>query len=516
MNSHRVSMFLKKSRLIRFNKKITLKSVLYLMIFNIIVSILILFKKPTTNIYYMKLNKQELLLDVSNLYRRFYYLDQRNRSSLLESANKTLDKLRIIKHNIDKVSPKQTVSTASTALRINDNFFNLNSFINDLSTRRSPLALHEPQILIDNKNACRMDDPRKVFIVCMIHSHRNNFIRRKTMRDTWLSANKLNILDLVDNPTIPHDLNASSSLEIVHMFIIGSDKAQNQSSSDFEKIKHESDLFNDIILIDTVDNYQNLVYKHLTLINWLIENCANARYVLKLDDDVFVNIKPLSKHLIGKFGVEPPSHSHFMYCSICDQALPVRLNESKWHVSYENYPFQFYPRYCEGFSYITNIATIRLMQQQSKIIPRFWIDDVYMTGLLLHGMKQIDWFDYNPVFKWSFYDFWDMGNTGGVFEGLYANWLRLMRVKVADYYKSNLLVVLHVQKNNNEVNYELTNEKIQRFYRKNKINLCFLNNLDLLVINDSNLFHNELAKCNNTEKISFAFYEFCSQLWQVN
>ena len=515
MNCHRHFMFLKQSRMIKLNKKITLKSVIYLMIFNIIISVLILFKKPTTNIYFMKLNKQELLLDVSNLYRGFYYLDRRSSSSsLLESANKTLDKLRIIKHNIDKVSPKRTVSTANTELKINDNFFNLNSFISDLSTRRSPLAFHEPKILIDNKNACQLGDTRKVFIVCMIHSHRNNFIRRKTMRDTWLSANKLNILDLVDNLTITHDLNTPSSLEIVHMFIIGSDKA----SAGFEKIKHESDLFNDIILIDTVDNYQNLVYKHLTLINWLTENCADARYVLKLDDDVFVNIKPLSKHLIGKFGVEsPPPRSHFMYCSICDQALPVRLNESKWHVSYENYPFQFYPRYCEGFSYITNIATIRLMQQQSKIIPRFWIDDVYMTGLLLHGMKQIDWFDYNPMFKWSFYDFWDLGNTGGVFEGLYANWLRLMRVKVADYYKSNLLVVLHVQKNNNEVNYELTNEINQRVYRTNKINMCFLNNLDLLVINDANLLQTELAnKCNNTEKISFHFYEFCSQLWQVN
>ena len=125
MNCHRHFMFLKQSRMIKLNKKITLKSVIYLMIFNIIISVLILFKKPTTNIYFMKLNKQELLLDVSNLYRRFYYLDRRSSSSsLLESANKTLDKLRIIKHNIDKVSPKRTVSTANTELKINDNFFN--------------------------------------------------------------------------------------------------------------------------------------------------------------------------------------------------------------------------------------------------------------------------------------------------------------------------------------------------------------------------------------------------------
>ncbi len=155
--------------------------------------------------------------------------------------------------------------------------------------------------------------------------------------------------------------------------LASTDQTSNETDSTNKSLLEESNHFQDIILIDTIDNYKNLIYKHLTAVNWITKHCSEALYVVKLDDDVFVNIKPLSKHLVNKFGLNQID-SKFIYCSIMDEAKPRRHN-SKWQVSYDTYPFEFYPRYCEGFSYITNMATVKLMQKQSKIIPRFWIDD---------------------------------------------------------------------------------------------------------------------------------------------
>ncbi|RMZ97745.1 hypothetical protein BpHYR1_023694 [Brachionus plicatilis] len=97
---------------------------------------------------------------------------------------------------------------------------------------------------------------------------------------------------------------------------------------------------------------------------------------------------------------------------------------------------------------------MELMHEQSKIIPRFWIDDVYFTGLLLHGIPGINWFDFKNELKWSYYDFWDLGNTLKIYE-LYAKFLKFFKINAIDFYLSDFFVVLHSQLDNKEINYNL-------------------------------------------------------------
>ena len=137
------------------------------------------------------------------------------------------------------------------------------------------------------------------------------------------------------------------NLELVHMFIVGS---ENSSSKFINNLYKESNLFRDIILIDTIDSYKNLIYKHLTAINWMVNHCSQALYMLKLDDDVFVNINPLSKHLVNKFGLDS-TDSKFVYCSILQNIVPITNYESKWKIDDDTYPFQHFPQYCEGNKY---------------------------------------------------------------------------------------------------------------------------------------------------------------------
>ena len=74
---------------------------------------------------------------------------------------------------------------------------------------------------------------------------------------------------------------------------------------------------------------------------------------MKLDDDVFVNMRPLATHLFELFG-QSQLNSNFIYCHTINMATPQRKSHgNKWFVSFDSYPFQYYPRYCEGFAYVS-------------------------------------------------------------------------------------------------------------------------------------------------------------------
>jgi hypothetical protein len=358
------------------------------------------------------------------------------------------------------------------------------------------------------------------------------------MRDTWLQFDTFNLNDLNEtnkSSTIDASPN-QSTFKIVHLFVVGNDPNNSINSStsgpSIDSIRLEAEAHKDILMIDTIDTYQNLFFKHLTVVNWVVENCAQAAYVVKLDDDVFVNIKKLGKHLITKFG-DKPVDSQFVYCNVNEMALPMRSNDSKWYVDYDTYGFDYYPKYCEGFSYITNVATLKLMHSQSKIIPRFWIDDVYFTGLLLYGFDAIKWYDFKQEhLKWSYYDFWDLGNTLNIYE-LYASFLKLFNINVSDFYKSDYFVILHEQKekpiNYNQVNgsssYLLGKKLLSAFgsvknnsdpsglvIQKGKCSYLNSKLKSLLASFNINLTGQD---CQGLGKkfFDFHFYKFCLKLW---
>ena len=56
---------------------------------------------------------------------------------------------------------------------------------------------------------------------------------------------------------------------------------------------HESDTYDDILQEDFIDTYRNLTVKSLMLLKWFSKSCKNVPYVLKTDDNVYINLKNL-------------------------------------------------------------------------------------------------------------------------------------------------------------------------------------------------------------------------------
>ncbi len=95
-----------------------------------------------------------------------------------------------------------------------------------------------------------------------------------------------------------------------------------------------------------------------------------------------VNIIPFLWNIYTNFVVRREQEAKFIYCDFTESPNTRVFNKNKtvkWYISKEVYPFDYFPNYCKGFTYITNYATMKLLYEQSKLIPRLWLDDVFFS-----------------------------------------------------------------------------------------------------------------------------------------
>lgn len=81
---------------------------------------------------------------------------------------------------------------------------------------------------------------------------------------------------------------ASKLKNVAFAFIVG--KPSLSSKNGLEDVLAESDKFQDMILIDHLDTYNNLTLKTLAAFDYLLSTCPQAQYLLKTDDDMFIQV----------------------------------------------------------------------------------------------------------------------------------------------------------------------------------------------------------------------------------
>ena len=219
------------------------------------------------------------------------------------------------------------------------------------------------QIILEPTDLCQF---KTKFIFIYIFTAVKSFTKRQLIRDTW--ANKsLNLFDF----------------NLV--FIIG--KTNHLNATIDKMLNLEQYKYNDLIQGDFIDAYRNLSYKSLIAWKWIKNNCNNASYVFKLDDDVFLNIFKL-KQILNNYNIFKSTSNSFI-CKVPDSS-PIRDPNSKWFVTenefnsklYENGTHNGgYPSYCSGVGVVMTPDIISKLYLKSFQIKLFWIDDVYV-GIL--------------------------------------------------------------------------------------------------------------------------------------
>lgn len=214
-------------------------------------------------------------------------------------------------------------------------------------------------------NICQLISDTKLSLVIMIHSATDHFEHRRLIRQTWAS---------VKMPDV----------QIIPVFILG----QPLVSSVQSKIDSESSEYGDIVEGNFADTYHNLTTKHLLSLRWAVEFCPTANFLLKIDDDAFLDLYAVIQFLQDyKWNAVVDSKRNFLACSLFPKhTLPKR--SGKWRLSFESYPYQTFPSYCSGVGYfLTPDVAFDLFEAAHRVrMPIIPIDDVFVTGLLVSSL----------------------------------------------------------------------------------------------------------------------------------
>ena len=157
---------------------------------------------------------------------------------------------------------------------------------------------------------CQTPSNKSILFISFVIIAPQHFEKRDLIRSTW--GNK----------------SISSDFRII--FTIGMSKNETIN----RQIEEEHKINQDILLINNfIDNYFNLTTKIMKSFKWITQYCSNAKYILRINDDVILNTFSLIDHFRSL-----PYSSNQMFGFAIYGASPSRNQKHKFYVSEKDYP----------------------------------------------------------------------------------------------------------------------------------------------------------------------------------
>ncbi|XP_028144850.2 beta-1,3-galactosyltransferase 1 [Diabrotica virgifera virgifera] len=197
------------------------------------------------------------------------------------------------------------------------------------------------------------NEPLKTLII--VTSAPSNENERQTIRETWGNTEDIKKY----NSTVMFFTGKSSDPEIQ------------------KAILTECEKYDDIIQEDFVESYFNLTLKSTLIMRLVSNRCiGRAQYLLKIDDDMFLNVPNLFEMIVEK----NKSENLLIGLMECN-ARPIKDPFSKWYTP--NYLFNetVFPNFVAGISYLMSVDTSLKLYKAALTTPLFHLEDVYLTGL---------------------------------------------------------------------------------------------------------------------------------------
>ncbi|XP_037941305.1 lactosylceramide 1,3-N-acetyl-beta-D-glucosaminyltransferase-like [Teleopsis dalmanni] len=229
-----------------------------------------------------------------------------------------------------------------------------------------PVNLTSLQYLLQS-NHCQKY--KKEFLaIIMIKSAANNTMKRMSHRQSKSQKELAN-------------------LGLQRIFLLG-EVAPMMSNINQTTLQLEHDTYGDLVQGSFQDTYQNLSYKMWMGLDWTSSECKNAKFIINMDDDVVYDIYYIINYLKNFFRIS-------LKLAISDELLigqvltnkASRNTKFKWYVTHDEYAKDSYPLYVAGWFYITNPLTAARLAKEAIQTPFFWIDDIWMTGIVRERLQ---------------------------------------------------------------------------------------------------------------------------------
>lgn len=147
-------------------------------------------------------------------------------------------------------------------------------------------------------------------------------------------------------------------------------------------LKDENKLYGDLISGHFLDSYDNLTLKTVSLLEWVDNYCNNIKFVLKTDDDMFINIPKLlsfiEKHAKEKWTI---------FGRLAKRWKPIRNKNSKYYVSPSQYQPATLPDFTTGPAYLMTGDVIHNLYVAALGTTYLKLEDVFTTGIVAQDIK---------------------------------------------------------------------------------------------------------------------------------
>ena len=219
----------------------------------------------------------------------------------------------------------------------------------------------------DYNRAAYDDDGHPAFAIGIV-SALGNFDRRQTIRSTWLN-----------HPELLKTKSGHRKHE--YAFFVGLDSATGSIPA---SIVEEMNTYHDIVVVNKVDTYKNMIYKVVALFDWGARTCM-ATYVCRCNDDVYLRF---GKVFLSLFHEYVPTNIYAGY--FMDEVKVLRPeeewnghNEKSSQVSRSTYPADVYPVFAQGNAYIlsSDLASL-VVDLKNQPWRKLFADDL-LVGLIM-------------------------------------------------------------------------------------------------------------------------------------
>ncbi|XP_034098700.1 beta-1,3-galactosyltransferase 5-like [Drosophila albomicans] len=148
-------------------------------------------------------------------------------------------------------------------------------------------------------------------------------------------------------------------------------------------LRWENYLYGDLIRGNFIDSYDNLTLKTISSLEWADKHCNRAKYILKTDDDMFINVPKLFN-----FVEEQLKHNvkKTIFGRLAKKWPPVRNKKSKYYVSHGQFR-GLYPEFTTGPAYLITGDIVNDLYVRALKMVYLKLEDVFITGIVAKSLN---------------------------------------------------------------------------------------------------------------------------------